>query len=308
MGDVMGIRVLNAVARGGKTEWAVTQARHRTAGLVKSPYVLLPSRTQVDDFKQRLANQGGAMGVYLGTFQDICREILDRSEISLIVISETAQIKLLQSIVENLPLNYFLKIKHKPGFAQTLLAIARELEAGMIEPDSFQVAVQKIDRDGRLRELALIYQEYRDQLLESNWVDPTGLVWWTVDILADQPECCPEWDSLIVDGFDDLAPVQADLINSLAGLLPEVTVTITRAAEGSERPLVHKRFNHLQAELEEEQEIEFVTIDEKKKDREDLFEKLENNLFSNSLEEPLAAGDRIKMVAVPDREGEIREA
>jgi len=304
----MGIRVLNAVARGGKTEWAVTQARHRAAGLVKSPYVLLPSRTQVDDFKQRLANQGGTMGVYLGTFQDICREIQDRSEINLIVISETAQIKLLQSIVENLSLNYFKKIKHKPGFSPTLLAIVRELEAGMIEPDSFQAAVQEMDRDGRLRELALVYQEYRDRLLKFNWVDPTGLVWKTVDILADHPEICPEWDSLIVDGFDDLSPVQADLINSLARLLPDVTVTITRAAECSERPLVHKRFNHLRAELEEEQEIEFITVEGKKKDEAGVFEKLENFMFSNSLKEPLAAGDRIKMVAVPDREGEVRTA
>ena len=147
----MGIRVLAAVARGGKTAWAVTQARHRAAGLVKSPYVLLPSRTQVDDFKQRLANQGGAMGVYLGTFRDLCQEILDRSEINLIVLSETAQIKLLQSIVENLPLNYFQKIIHKPGFAQALLAIAKELEAGMIGPDSFQAAVQKMNREGLLR-------------------------------------------------------------------------------------------------------------------------------------------------------------
>jgi len=304
----MGIRVLNAVAREGKTEWAVTQARQRAAGLVKSPYVLLPSRTQVDDFKQRLANQGGTMGVYLGTFQDICREILDRSDFNLIVISETAQIKLLQSIVENLPLNYFQKIKHKPGFPPTLLAIVRELEAGMIEPDSFQAAVQEIDRDGRLRELALVYQEYRDRLLKFSWVDPTGLVWRTFDILTEQPEKCPEWDSLIVDGFDDLSPVQTDLIILLARLLPDVTVTITRAADGSDRPLVHKRFNHLQAELEEEQEIEFITIDEKKKDEAGVFEKLENSMFSSSQEEPLAAGDRIKMVAVPDREGEIRTA
>ena len=69
------------------------------------------------------------------------KEILDRPETNLIVITETAQIKLLQSIVENLLLNYFQKIIHKPGFAQTLLAIVRELEAGMIEPDSFQDAV-----------------------------------------------------------------------------------------------------------------------------------------------------------------------
>ena len=86
----MGLRVLIAAARGGKTEWAVTQSRKRAIGLINSPYVLLPSRTQVDDFKQRLANQGGAMGVYLGTFRDLSQEILDLSDANLIVISETA--------------------------------------------------------------------------------------------------------------------------------------------------------------------------------------------------------------------------
>ena len=304
----MGIKVLTAGARGGKTEWAVTQARLRAAGLVKSPYVLLPSRTQVDDFKQRLANQGGAMGVYLGTFRELCREILDRSEINLIVLSETAQIKLIQSIVENLPLNYFQKIIHKPGFAQTMLAIIRELEAGMIEPDSFQAAVQEMDRDGRLKELALVYKEYRDRLLKSNWVDPTSLVWRAVEILADQPEICPEWDLLIVDGFDDLSPVQTDLIISLGRLLPDVIITLTGATDGPERPLVHKRFIHLLAELKEKQEIEYISIDGINKDEEGFFEKLETIMFSNKLEEPLAAGDRIKVVAVPDREGEVRTA
>ena len=304
----MGLKVYNAIARGGKTEWAVSQARDRSAGLIKSPYVLLPSRTQVDDFKKRLANRGGAMGVYLGTFRDICREILDRSEINLIVISETTQIKLLQSIAGNIPLKYFQKIKHKTGFAQTLLAIVRELEAGMIEPNSFKAAVQQIDQSGRLGELALIYHEYRDRLLKSNWVDPTGLVWRVVDVLAEQPQICPEWESLIVDGFDDLSPVQTELIISLAKLLPDVTVTITRAKDGSGRPLVHKRFNHLQAELEEKQEIELINNKGNKKGGEGIFEKLENIIFSSSLEEPLAAGDRIRMVAVPDREAEVRAA
>ena len=139
-------------------------------------------------------------------------------------------------------------------------------------------------------------------------MDPTGLVWRAVDVLADQPERCPEWDSLIVDGFDDLSPVQTELIISLAQLLPDVTVTVTRAKDGSERQLVHKRFNHLQAELDSEARDRIYYYYGNTKDGESIFDKLENILFSSSLEEPLAAGDRIKMVAVPDREAEIREA
>jgi ATP-dependent helicase/DNAse subunit B len=305
----MGLRILIAAARGGKTEWAVTQSRKRAVGLLNSPYVLLPSRTQVDDFKQRLANQGGAMGVYLGTFRDLSQEILDLSDANLIVISETAQIKLLQSVLDNLPLNYFKRIKHKPGFAQTLLAIVRELEAGMIDPASFLSAAQKLTQDGRLEELALVYQEYRGLLLKNSWVDPTGLAWMAVDILVDQPDIYPEWDSLIVDGFDDLSPVQLELIISLSQIFPDVTVTITGAGGGTARSLVHKRFNHLRAELENKQQIEFITLDDKKDlSRDGLFGKLEKILFSSNIEEPLAAKDRIKMVAVPDREGEVRAA
>ena len=305
----MGLRILNAVARGGKTEWAVIQSRSRAAGLKNSPYVLLPSRTQIDDFRIRLANQGGAMGVYLGTFRDLSQEILDLSDTNLIVISETAQIKLLQSVLDSLPLKYYQKIKHKPGFAQTLLAIIRELEAGMITPASFLSATQELTNDARLNELALVYHKYRDQLTENNWVDTTGLVWVAVDILAGQPDIHLDWDSLIVDGFDDLSPVQLELIISISQILPDVTVTITGAGEGATRPLVHKRFNHLRTEIENKQDIEYLYRADKKDPGEDgLFEELEKILFSNIVEEPLEAGDRIKMVAVPDREGEVRAA
>jgi len=305
----MGLKVLTAVAKGGKTAWAVTQSRIYAAGLFKTPYVLLPSSTQVDDFKQRLGNQGGALGVYLGTFQDISRVILNRSKLNLIVISETAQINLLGSILENLSLNYYQGIKHKPGFAQTVLAIIRELEAGEIEPVNFGSTVGEINQDGRLGELALIYEEYNNLLLRNNLVDPAGLVWKAVETLAAQPEICPEWDLLIVDGFDDLAPVQIDLIVTLSKLLPDVIVTLTGSEETPNRPIVHKRFNHLRAELEEKQQVEFIHFDRKKNvNKEGLFEELEKILFSSNLGEPLDTQGRIKMVAVPDREYEVRSA
>ena len=305
----MGIKVLGATVLGGKTRWAVEKSREDAAGLMSSPYVLLPSKTQVDDFKRRLANHGGAMGVYLGTFRELSQEIIDRSEKNLTVITETAQIKLLRTILESLSLTYYQRIKHKPGFAQTMLAIFRELEAGKIESKRFHHAVKELDQDGRLGEIALVYQEYQNQLQENNWVDPTGLVWMAVNILADQPEKCPEWDSLIVDGFDDLSPIQLDLIISLSRIIPDVSITITGTKEGSERPLVHKRFNQLKMELEDKGPVDLVRLEEPKDERTDgFFEKLEGVLFSSVLEGPLDPGDKIKLVAVPDREGEVRTA
>ncbi len=305
----MVINILSAVARGGKTEWAVNQSRECAAGLIGSPFVLLPSRTQVDDFKKRLSKQGGTMGVYLGTFRDLAQEIVDRSDTNLIVISEAAQLKLLQSVLDNLTLIYYQRIKHKPGFGQTLLAIIRELEAGMIDPINFQGAVQKIEQDGRLGELALVYQEYRKQLINNNWVDPTGLVWMAVNILAGNLERAPKWDKLIVDGFDDLSPVQMELISALSRSLPNVTITITGSEQGSVRPLVHKRFIHLLAVLQKKEDVEFIFLENKKSQLGDsVFAKLENALFSRNIKQPLETGDQITMVAVPDREGEVRTA
>ena len=305
----MGIKVLNTVASGGKTEWTVYKSREIAAGLLQTPYVLLPSRAQVEDFRRRLAKLGGTMGVYLGTFQDISREILDRSKINSIVLSETAQLKLVQSILDHLTLVHYQRIKGKPGFAQTLLAIIKELEAGKIKPDIFLKAVQKIDQEGRLKEFGLVYQNYRKLIQDNKWVDPTGLVWAAVENLDNKPVFAPNWDILFVDGFDDLSPVQMELVIKLSQILPDVVISITGTNDGSVRPLVHKRFNHLKAELAKYGQLEYIEPEKKDPEAKDgLFQKLEDILFTGEVEKPLEAGNRIEMVAVPDREGEVRAA
>ncbi len=305
----MGLRVLTAAARGGKTKWAVTQALALSAGLAHTPYVLLPSKTQVDDFKQRLADRGGAMGVLLGTFRELSQSILDRTDLNLIVISETSQLKLLHSLLENLDLTYYRGIWDKPGFTQAVLAIIRELESGKIEPLVFLESVKKIDQNGRLEELALIYREYRNELFKNSWMDPTGQIWMAAEALVNSPDICPNWDSLIIDGFDDLSPVQMDLVITLSRILPDATITITGMEQESARPLVHSRFDRLRKGLESQQQVKTIYLNEEdKKVNPDLFDMLEQSLFSIALESALDPGDQIKMVAVPDREYEVRAA
>ena len=305
----MGLRVLTAAARGGKTKWAVTQALALSAGLAHTPYVLLPSKIQVDDFKQRLADRGGAMGVLLGTFRELSQSILDRTNLNPIVISETAQLKLLGSLLENMDLSYYQGIWDKPGFAQAVLAIIRELESGKIEPLVFLESVKKIDQTGRLEELAFIYREYRNELFKNSWMDPAVQVWRAAEALADSPDMCPNWDSLIIDGFDDLSPVQMDLIITLSRILPDVTITVTGREQESDRPLVHKRFDRLRKGLEAQQQVKTINFkEEDKKGNPDLFDMLEQSLFSIALDSSLDPGDQINMVAVPDREYEVRSA
>jgi len=306
----MTLRILISPANTGKTAWVVKQALDRAASLRESPRIVVPSRLQSIDFERRLAVEGGAMGVVVGTFRDISREILDLAGSYPVLISEITQGKLLQEILNELDLKYYAGIKGKPGFIQASLGIIRELEAGGILPGQFTKGADSINQGLRLKELALVYEAYRNRLGEKQWVDPIGLTWMAGDVLGENPELCKNWDFVVFDGFDDLSPIQLRLIETLSGQLPEVTVTITGLKSGTGRPLVHKRFNRLREVLLKEQEEETYLIepDLPQNPNPNPFKELEEALFQRSERDTIDVRDLIEMAAVPDREAEVRTA
>jgi hypothetical protein len=69
---------LIAPAEAGKTAHAIERIRARPPlSLVR---VLVPSQLQAEVFRQRLANTGNALGVRVGVYDNLYREILQASE------------------------------------------------------------------------------------------------------------------------------------------------------------------------------------------------------------------------------------
>ncbi len=306
----MSINVVIAPAGSGKTTWAAKRARELSAELLESPRVIVPSRIQAVAFRQELAKAGGAIGVNVGTFEYLAREILGLTGIFNTRITETTQTLLLQNIVENCNLDYYGGIKTLPGFIQITLKIIRELKAGGISPSQFAAAVKEMGDELRLSELAIIYSAYQKRLQDENWSDYIGEVWLAAEALERNSVLCSDWKSLLIDGFDDLSPVQLRIILALKAQVSDLMVTLTGTKDGTTRPLVHKRFQRIMELLEEADTLEIIYLEEKGEEKlpDTLFSRLEGNLFRMEEENLIDNDGELQMAAVPDREAEIRFA
>ena len=306
----MSIKVIIAPAGSGKTTWAVKRSRGLAAELMDTPRVIVPSRVQAMSFRGRLAQAGGAIGVRVGTFEDLSQEILDLAEIFSTRISETTQIRLLQNIVENCSLDYYGGIKTLPGFIQIALKIIRELKAGGIRPSQFAAAVKGMGGELRLSELAKLYSAYQKRLQDENWADYIGEVWLAAEALESNSVLCSAWKFLLFDGFDDLSPIQLRIIQALKTQVSDLTITLTGTEDGITRPLVHKRFQRIIELLADVDTLEIIHLEENgdRKLPDALFSRLESNLFRMEEENFTDSNGVLQMAAVPDREAEVRFA
>ena len=306
----MSIKVVIAPAGSGKTTWAAQRTREFSAELIDTPRVIVPSRIQAMAFRQRLAEEGGAIGGKVGTFEDLSQEILNLAGIFSTRISETTQTRLLQNIVEDCNLDFYGRIKTLPGFIQITLKIIRELKAGGILPEQFAAAVNGMGGELRLGELAKLYSAYQERLQDENWSDYVGEVWLAAEALERNPELCSAWKSLLFDGFDDLSPVQLRVILALKTQVSELTITLTGAEGDLTRPLVHKRFQRTMELLADGDSLEIIYLEEKdrKKFPVTLLTRLESNLFRMEEENLMDNDGVLQMAAVPDREAEVRFA
>jgi len=315
----MSIKVIIAPAGSGKTTWAAKRARELSAELMETPRVIVPSRIQVVAFRQELAKAGGAIGVNVGTFEDFAREILGLTGIFNTRISETTQANqkhktrqmlILLDIVESRNLDYYGEIKTLPGFIQVALDIIQELKECGIRPSQFAAAVKEMGGELRLNELAVIYSAYQKRLQDENWADNVGEVWLAAETLERNQTICSSWKSLIIDGFDEITPVQLRIILALKAQVSDLMITLTGIKDCTTRPLVHKRFQRIMELLADADVLEITHLEEKGEEisPETLFSRLESNLFRMEKENLIDNDGELQMAAVPDREAEVRFA
>ncbi|MGC9396795.1 MAG: UvrD-helicase domain-containing protein [Anaerolineae bacterium] len=223
----MPIHLYLAPATSGKTTYLVAQARALSAGLTATPRVVVPAQLQVRAWQRRLAEMGGALGVRVGTFDTLYREILRAAGEVYVLLTEPIQYRLLRALIAEAPLQHYAPLRNRPGFAQVVQGFVRELKAGGVPPDAFARAVEALGGEPRLLELAQLYTAYQERLQHEGWADFAGLGWLTAEALAHHPDVGRDWSHLFVDGFDDLTSVQVDVLRHLAGRVDELVITLT---------------------------------------------------------------------------------
>lgn len=179
----MAIHLFLAPAGHGKTAYVLERIRQaHTAGPLAPITVILPNQPQVDAFRRRSSDGGGALGVNLGTFYNLYAEVLAWAGQPAPRLPEAVQYRLLGTIVTRLTsegrLAYYAPLSDKPGFVTALRVLIEELKRARIRRDDFRQAVHSLPRrDPRLLELSEIYAAYQDWLLDNGWVDLEGQGW-----------------------------------------------------------------------------------------------------------------------------------
>jgi len=298
-----------APAASGKTTYLVAQARALSAGLTATPRVAVPAQLQVRAWQRRLAETGGALGVRVGTFDTLYREILRTAGEVYVLLTEPIQYRLLRALIAEAPLQHYAPLRNRPGFAQVVQGFVRELKAGGVPPDTFTRAVEAMGGEPRLLELAQLYTAYQERLQQEGWADFAGLGWLTAEALARHPDVGRDWSHLFVDGFDDLTSVQVDVLRHLVERVGELVITLTGNPGDDARALIQHRFDRTRRRLETALGITAeplparVTPDP----RAPALTHLEAALFTADAAQ-CPAGDAVTLIAAPDREAEVRAA
>jgi len=119
---------------------------------------------------------------------------------------------------------YFLSLVDHPGLLDSLAEFIHRLKSHEVRPETFAKAVSR--QSAGLREMAAVYAHYQSLLTDHDLYDDAGLFWQARDAISQTP---PEFawpDHVLVDGFQDFAAPQLDILTSLHNHGARVLITL----------------------------------------------------------------------------------
>jgi ATP-dependent helicase/nuclease subunit B len=194
-----------------------------------------------------------------------------------------------------------------PGLVQSLDGLFRELKAARVEPDAFGTALAGGLRTPRNRVLAMLYDAYQKALQAREVYDDAGQFWHAAALVAEEKfGPFADLEILVVDGFQDFAPAQLDMLHALAGRARRTILTLTWepgrpnlfAVTGRTREQIIKRFGDTLAE---------IVLDEPSDLPPDL-DRVRRHLFATDAGPPPPAAGAIDVLRAAGRTREIESA
>lgn len=255
----MGAELLLAPVGAGKTEQALaTISRVADDKPFAKVWVLLATERQINEFRKRLIEHNAARQVVFNveffTFYDLYNRILDAAGQPTRQLGEAARIRLLRVLAKRLVqdgrLDVYQKIASKAGFVRTLADFFYELKQDIIEPEQFFAVTQQIFGERQKdKELAALYDEYQSRLREHDIVDREGQGWLALAQLRQDKMLHRDVDLVVVDGYDQFTPLQAQMLAYLSERVGETLVTLTDVPAREET--VGRRFKEARTTLQE---------------------------------------------------------
>jgi ATP-dependent helicase/nuclease subunit B len=229
----MPVEILVASVGTGKTEIAL----QRLVMTIQQPFaqvwVLVSGKRQEDAFRQRLAehSQQVYFNVEFFTFYQLYHRLLNLAQQPPRKLDDPARFGLLRAILEQLQreekLPLYGAIAQTPGFVRIVAEFIYELKQNVITHENFLDAAYR-SQSAKDQELALIYSIYQQKLIANHVVDREGEGWLALNVLQTQrTDIGRDVDLLIVDGYDQFTPLQAQLLMLLAERAQKALVTLT---------------------------------------------------------------------------------
>jgi RecB family exonuclease len=186
------------------------------AVLSREPLLVVPRSADVDHYSRELADAGIVLGAEVTTFRGLIREIAAAAGVRGRVVGDVARERLVRAAISDVSLEALHASARAPGFADALGSFFAELGRSLISAPRFAKAVRDWDdAPAHAPELAALLLAYHRRLETLGAVDAEGHARAALDGLRAAPAAWRD-RPVFLYGFDDLTPLQADAVESLA--------------------------------------------------------------------------------------------
>ncbi|MHB9025162.1 MAG: PD-(D/E)XK nuclease family protein [Armatimonadota bacterium] len=220
-------------AGSGKTGEALALLRRELDRDSQGVRYLVPTvdhKRSIEQLFLQSYHRQGLFGDPITTFFNFAEEVAHQASVVGRRLSETQKHLLLQQVITDTPVEYFLQARRFPGFVQALGETIDELKVHMVRPETLLSAAVQAEEQGapafsnKIREISALYSGYQTTVFETNLYDNEGIMWIAAERLRNQPELFANLRCLVLDGFARLTPIQLDFLRALAPRVPRIVV------------------------------------------------------------------------------------
>jgi len=225
----MPLHLVTGPANAAKARVVLERARSRAA---QSPLLVVPTVADVEIYRRELAGGGTVLGVRVERFAGLERELAYRAGVPGRTLTTLQAERVAAAAIGATPLERLQAAAATPGFPAALVAFAGELGEARIDPPRFVAALrawaaQDPGRAAFAEELGALVLAYRRAAERTGRRDRPQHVTAVLDALRNDPA---RWGGtpVFLYGFDDLTPLQRDVIDTLANAVgAEVVLSLT---------------------------------------------------------------------------------
>ena len=221
----MPITLITGPANAGKAQ-VVLDAVRREMAHGEEPLLVVPTRADAEAYLRELAGQGAAMGVRVQRFDGLIEEVVRRAGVREASLGGLGRERLIASLLKR---NGALPVS--PGLVHAVGELVGELQVQRVSPARLSQAFARWsaqDGPAPLRDdIAQLFEDYGRALERLGRLDGEQRAVRALDVLRRNPAL---WGRTPVAfyGFDDLAPLQIDAIETLGRVVgTAVTVSLT---------------------------------------------------------------------------------